>query len=645
MRGLIGFVIFISLSAFGQIQIDEPIKELGDVFEDKGVVKTYFKLENPYRDDTIKIRNIVTSCGCTAALTQDTVILPRSSVELEVSYDPSGRLGLFMKTIEVETVTGVDERNKLYLKVMGNVISEKLITHTTDVELVDYSVAPIYFFPITEFDTSYLDLNYTTTFINDLTFEIDYFKFAQVGFEVTVKDKSRIEGIENLISAIQVKTIREFKLRGFPANQVFFAEPIFKEGDIPVWSIAEIMVKSDRFNADDGESSIVTAAKKTVNESMFLMDYERFSLPKPKDLLPEIAIKTIEGKLFLNDHIELKGIIKHPKNKEEEVDEDFQEKIENAIFKFLKKEVGIGKENLTISFDSLEIHPDNKYRFLLWDIEDEEYKNSIVYRIKKDKITMPFLPTLRQTTVASNELDQTSARFKHFWQNLLIANRGKTKIKILIESSVSQLVRNGVSNNLDIAIEKGEKAAAKIKRLFKNDTGREIEVQIMPIVRGPEVSWEFKRKVDYTQFEYLNLVPITDLRENYPAVKAKPYRVNFDYYFLGIDTSSWVFNSFVKYINAEVQRYGYVELRMESSISQIKIEKRTSNKYLAYARLLESQRRLKQYLAKKLIDPNRVIFKDEQYIIQGPIYDGTIPILKYRKFQYVKIVPEKYLTQ
>jgi hypothetical protein len=68
------------------------------------------------------------------------------------------------------------------------------------------------------------------------------------------------------------------------------------------------------------------------------------------------------------------------------------------------------------------------------------------------------------------------------------------------------------------------------------------------------------------------------------------------------------------------------------------------NDYLVYARAQESEKRLRQYLKKKLVDDNRIIFTEERYLIQGPIYDGSIPILQFRKFQYIKIVPQKFLT-
>ena len=56
-----------------------------------------------------------------------------------------------------------------------------------------------------------------------------------------------------------------------------------------------------------------------------------------------------------------------------------------------------------------------------------------------------------------------------------------------------------------------------------------------------------------------------------------------------------------------------------------------------------SKERLYDYLKKKLIDPNRIIISNEKIVVQGIPYDKKTPIARYRNFQYVTFVPEKYL--
>src|SRR5688572_756737 len=98
VRNVFFFFMLLPFSGFAQIMIAEPSKDLGEIFENKGNIRTTFLLRNPYQADTIHILNIETSCGCTAILTQDTIIRPNSTLELEVSYDPAGRMGLFVKS-------------------------------------------------------------------------------------------------------------------------------------------------------------------------------------------------------------------------------------------------------------------------------------------------------------------------------------------------------------------------------------------------------------------------------------------------------------------------------------------------------------------------------------------------------------------
>ena len=242
IRSYLTILCLCCVSVFGQIRIAEPVNNLGDIFEKTGVVKTVFKLFNPFMDDTIKIVNINTSCGCTAVLTEERVIPPRQTLELMVAYDPAKRPGLFVKTIRVETITGKDEHNSLYLKITGNVIAESSSVNEKNNTLEVYKVAPLYFYPITPYDTSYLDFSYFISFINDLTFEVDYYQFSTVGIEVEVDDYSQIEELENLLRYTTYKIKRGFIRRGFNANTVFFEPAVFKKAEIPMWASARVKV-------------------------------------------------------------------------------------------------------------------------------------------------------------------------------------------------------------------------------------------------------------------------------------------------------------------------------------------------------------------------------------------------------------------
>ena len=308
----IGLLVLTGM-VFGQIRVSHPVRDLGDIFEKSGKVTVSFELINPYRKDTIYITDITTSCGCTAVLSADTLILPQTSTNIEVSYDPTGRLGLFVKSVELTTRTGELEQNKLFLKIAGNVVAENFTVRHKNQELLNYAVAPIYFYPITAYDTSYLDFNYIGGFIDDLTYEIDFYQFTTIGVEVELPDYSDLEQMENLIRYVRKKVMREFTSRGFDETTVFFEEPIFRKAtDLPNWAGGSIRLYSLNFDTEQWETQVELSTELHVSESKILLDYERFALPTIEEVVNEVNLEMIEGKLFLNGELNLNGAILMP---------------------------------------------------------------------------------------------------------------------------------------------------------------------------------------------------------------------------------------------------------------------------------------------------------------------------------------------
>jgi hypothetical protein len=507
-------------------------------------------------------------------------------------------------------------------------------------------VAPIYFYPITPFDTSYLDFSYLISFVNDLTYEIDFYQFTTVGIEVGVRNKKDIEDLEYLLNFSRFKLIREFNRRGFFNTTVFFEEPVFVIEEIPVWATARIKVFSSNFNTEIDEESTIRISQEDFVENLDLaLDHQRFNMPEYDELIGLVNFDLLEGKLFMNSRLELKGIILTPENVTQKEREKIRKKLSSLIFKKLKKLTGITKENVSINFDSLGVHPENKYRFVLWDKDDEQDRQKFRFEVKDDDIVAPLLPTYKQSMLTRTTLDTNSIEFRHFWKNLILNQKAGHKIQMVVECSVSQMPRSAGDDNLVIVRKRTQEISDFLNSMFKDQTGEEISFILKPVVHGPEYQASLKKLVDYSQYEYVNLIPTTHSNGPVKELDPHPYQVNFDYYFNGVDTSSWLFDKFANYIAAAVEQDGYIELRIESSISKIPIEHDLPNEYLVYARASESEKRLRLYLKKKLIDDNRIIFTEQRYLIQGPVYDGSIPIIQFRKFQYVKIVPQKYLTQ
>jgi Protein of unknown function (DUF1573) len=638
--------LFLLGNCYSQILVEHPSKDLGDIYENRGKVTALFELKNPYKEDTIRIYDVITSCGCTAILSDDTLIMPQSSIELKFSYDPRGRSGLFTKSIEVISRIGIYDQNRLFLKISGNVVGENSLVREVNAELIEYLVAPINYFSITPYDTSYLDFNFFISFINDLSYEIDFYQFTTLGVEIGVNSLDDIMQLEHLMRFTRKKIQREFQLRGYNPNTIFFEHPIFKEVDLPNWAKASIKIYSVNFGSDLIDQSVIRITEDEVVENENLMlNLERHARPTIDQIIQAINFEGLEGKLFLNGGLNLQGIIMAPKRLTLHDTKKLANKIETAIFKELKSSSGISKKDVQIQIDSLIKHPNDKYKFMLWDKGDEEEQQVYTYELMPENITPPLLPTYRQQTVLSTQIDVNSKEFIYFWKNILLNHKAGKEIKLLVESSKSKIPRNGESDLLFLARKDGNIAKKMLEKLFEKETGRSIEVIVEPFVHGPAYDWSNKKYTDYAQYEYINVIPLVHHNEEKNEFPANPYMVKFDYFFNGIDTSSWVFDKFAKYIAEEVEQNGFVRLILESSISQIPIEKKKTNIYLAYERALESQVRIKDFLKKRLIDPNRIIFSEERFLVQGPKYDGTIPIIKFRKFQYLKLIPEKHLTQ
>ena len=355
-------------------------------------------------------------------------------------------------------------------------------------------------------------------------------------------------------------------------------------------------------------------------------------------------MKAIESSLFMHGKVNLRGMALISDRTSVKKTGQLLAKLKKQLYKELKKATGASKENIRIELDSIALHPENKVKLLLWDRSDEDAPSQIKYLVQSENIVPPLLPTYKQSTIIQSGVDMATREFKRFWKNILLNHKAGHSIKLIIESSTSHHPDPLIDKEkYMIAREVGEAAKLFIQERFKEATGRELEVMVRSVVHGPPFNNEFEKYVDYKQFEYINFIPIVHNRQENEEPRANPYQVNFDYFFNGIDTSSLVFNNFARYIARSVEKDGYVELRIESSISQIPIERRKSNLYIAYSRSYESQKRLKEQLKRKLVDENRIIFTEERNLIQGPPYDGQKTILSYRQYQYLRIIPEKFL--
>lgn len=84
---------------------------------DEGPVKFSFQFKNT-SDQTVRIINTKTSCGCAVGAPTKQVLPPGEEAAIEVTYDPKGKRGLELKTITLETDYAPSPNVELHLKAL-----------------------------------------------------------------------------------------------------------------------------------------------------------------------------------------------------------------------------------------------------------------------------------------------------------------------------------------------------------------------------------------------------------------------------------------------------------------------------------------------------------------------------------------------
>ena len=86
---------------FGKLKLDKNKHDFGNVQEGKYYVAT-IKITNA-GDGDLEIKNVTTTCGCTAALVTDKIVKPGKTTIMKVELDTSGREGKFVRAVNIHT--------------------------------------------------------------------------------------------------------------------------------------------------------------------------------------------------------------------------------------------------------------------------------------------------------------------------------------------------------------------------------------------------------------------------------------------------------------------------------------------------------------------------------------------------------------
>jgi hypothetical protein len=127
----------------------------------------------------------------------------------------------------------------------------------------------------------------------------------------------------------------------------------------------------------------------------------------------------------------------------------------------------------------------------------------------------------------------------------------------------------------------------------------------------------------------------------------KPYQVQFNSNQFHLDSNSYILKSFVTNLIDEINKEGFVKLIIESSSSSAPTRTDKKPIEMSFIRRDEAENFLKRKLKEVGVDPNRLLITSKNAYIEGPKYanDYFENKEKYRKFQYLKLIPEKVISK
>jgi len=117
------------------------------------------------------------------------------------------------------------------------------------------------------------------------------------------------------------------------------------------------------------------------------------------------------------------------------------------------------------------------------------------------------------------------------------------------------------------------------------------------------------------------------------------YVQKFQYNEKSIEGEEADFKQFVKSLIPLLEKYKDIKIQIESSASNVPTKTFSNNSELTKQRAIAAREKMLDILAQKQADLNKVIFLDDNNLIQGPAYtaDYKKQMAKYLPFQYVKI--------
>lgn len=648
-------ILFLFYSGFSQLVPDKSIHDFQLIFEEDSTVSHVFKLENTGKSP-LRITAITPSCGCTVAELSETALKPGQISFLKASYNPEGRPGNFIKSIQLQYEMN-GEISETYVVLKG-FTKKKAAAFKENFTLDSLFILP-YEQEVIYADHWVLNQQNLNRFVNDLTYAIDYRQIANVQFQIYTH-----LGPEKLtpeISRVKRELYRLLEKRNYPSYHLAFMEEVFLDSILPDNKAAYIKIKLPLYYKNNlRETLIFESSPKSVIEKEekqdlpiiaycfadkkavdFKVKKEEFVSKVTRSALGEHPL-ILGGIYYSQSHTSKKELNKQLKKVKKEV-------IKNGIpeTKFLRDTIlsvqGKG-QNMLCEFVPYfyENELDEKYRLKVFDEDFFVFEENL----KTDKRNIQNLPAhFQQIKDYVQDLDTTNSFFISMMEKVISSIKNGKTVEFNIESSASKAPTDLLKASNDyVARMRAEEAQKRIRNYLKNRGIREEDIHFgrsISLVTGPEYDLNQYLIQYYYYFQYLKVIPAIK-NESFQAGFIAPYKVNFSGNDLELATESAIFQKFMDKLAEIILTQGYVRLIIESSSSKVPVLKMRKNVHLSYHRAQEAKNQVYNEMKKRGINPTKIIFVEELILVQGPDFDkrkDDPKDPKFEPFQYVKIVP------
>lgn len=665
-----------SLAQFSGIKFEEYIHNFGILSQENGQVFYEFEFTN-YNRKAVEILSVESTCGCTIGVTKSKYVEPYEPSSIRVAYNPKNRPGHFIKSVTI-TFKTYEDTVKKFLNVKGYVLNEEGMEASNSDREIEYDIQ-IKSFQAEIFsgvDTAFFESNTFNTFINDITYVIDKQNFVNLDVVLDHRSDADQDFLERIKSKTVEHVIEALELRNYSKNQVGFD---FELNPYPVLdggAIGHLLIDPVSYGYPMLYESIITPIykeEKSVDQMEAIPEYssviqmlsyvkmpvQSFKKPNKNQERWNQLIRTGRMHALENSDLELgliakvptgaKGnkIYKHLEDLEEELKEAFMEEgIAEEIIKFRPAEV------IEYYDSSKTEHPDtliigvypptgilskgNKGNNL-WK------EDSLRFR-KVENYPFQNLPVYHQTIKGKGRVDTTNREFKRVINLILRRIQEGHEITLWVESSASNIPTYNNFDNIYVAKLRADESIELIKDYVQNKGYDPKMLQFkdpIALVQGPEFNVRYYLHSFYYQFQYIRIIPIyeTDynIQEDHDLIS---YSVNFSFAEAEINPNTKVFQLFIAKLCKAISKQGYVKLIIEASSSNVPTKEKT-NEIFSFLRAEDARKKIMQEVARRGIDPLRVIITEERNLVQGPKFTGKIENKEvYEEFQYIKIIPE-----